>query len=178
MALGRCVGQAGRVADDVFPDRWMDHRDKLAWMIESTGWALEVVDAEPEATPPKGPYAYTVGLETALGFPEVAVFGLTPVAARGLIGLVVELVAGGTEVPIGPLFTGLLDNDLRAGLLPVDLTVHGERFTAAAAWYGDGQGYRMVQLAWPDRNGWLPWEPGFERRLTLAQPVVGSLDEL
>ena len=32
-----------------------------------------------------------------------------------------------------------------------------------------------MQLAWPDRNGWLPWESGFEHRLLFAQPVVGAV---
>ena len=31
----------------------------------------------------------------------------------------------------------------------------------------------MVQLFYPDRNGFMPYETGFEQRLRLAQPVVG-----
>ena len=48
---------------------------------------------------------------------------------------------------------------------------------AAAAFYG-AVPFRVVQLAWPDRRGWMPWEVGFEQRLMLAQPVIGSLDEV
>ena len=53
----------------------------------------------------------------------------------------------------------------------------GELFAVADEWYS-GDEYRVVQLAWPDRNGWLPWESGFDHRLLLAQPMVGSLDGL
>jgi hypothetical protein len=145
----------------------MEHRDKLAWMIEQEGWALEPVMPKPGADPPVPGYSYSIGLESSFGFPDVCVFGLTPVAARGLIGLVVEVVRSGGHVPVGPQFTGLLDNDLRCALLPVDVEDNLDLFESAAGWYG-GITFRMVQLMWPDRNGWLPWEPGFEKRLLYA----------
>lgn len=158
---------------DVFPDRSMEHRDKIAWMIETHGWALEPVPVQP----PRPGYAYTVGLETTFGFPEVVIFGLTPVAARGLAGMIVDLLYDGVAIPVGPLFQGLLDNGLRSALLPVDLDEHLDLFDTATAWHRRTS-YRVVQLAWPDRNGWLPWESGFDRRLLLAQPIIGSLDEV
>jgi hypothetical protein len=162
---------------DVFPDRSMELRDKIAWMVEDNGWALIPVPACPDLDPPIPGYAYTVGLETTYDFPEVVLFGLTPPASRGLAGLVVDLLASGTELPVGPLFTGLLDNDLRSALLPVDVAENGVLFTEATEFHR-GLDYRVVQLAWPDRNGWLPWESGFDHRLLLAQPVIGSLDEV
>ena len=162
---------------DVFPDRSMEHRDKLAWMIEQEGWAIEPVAPRGDDDPPKPGYAYTIGLESSFGFPEVCIFGLTPVAARGLLGLVVDIVRSGGEIPIGALFTGLLDNDLRCALLPLDIDEHLDLFESASAWHRRTT-YRMLQLAWPDRNGWLPWEPGFDRRLLFAQPVLGPLEEI
>jgi hypothetical protein len=156
---------------DVFPDRSMEQRDKIAWMVETNGWAIVPMAAQP----PRPGYAYTVGLEGAYGFPEVVIFGLTPVAAKGLAGLLVEFLADGVQLPIGPLFQGVLDNGLRSALLPVDIEEHLDLFEVATMWHGTTS-YRVVQLAWPDRNGWMPWESGFDHRLLLAQPVVGSLD--
>lgn len=163
--------------EDVFPDRSMELREKLAWMIEQNGWAMEPVMPVPGSDPPVPGYSYTVGLEATFGFPEVCIFGLTPVAARGLIGLIVDIVRTDGHVPIGPLFTGLLDNDLRCALLPVEVEETGELFASAAEWYGASP-FRMVQLTWPDRTGWLPWEPGFDKRLLYAQPVIGALDDI
>jgi hypothetical protein len=88
--------------------------------------------------------------------------------------MVVDLVRQGVEVPVGELFVGLLDNDLRAALLPVDLDVYGALFTSATGWYGE-EPYRVVQLTWPDRSGWLPWESGFGARVSRAQPVIGAV---
>ena len=95
----------------------------------------------------------------------------------GIVGLVVDLLASGVQPPVGPMFLGLFDGDQRAALLPVDIDVHAELFASASAFYGPVP-FRVVQLAWPDRNGWMPWEVGFEPRLTLAEPVIGSLDEV
>jgi hypothetical protein len=152
----------------------MEHRDKIAWMIETRGWAIEPVSPDALTEPPSPAYAYTIGFETAFGFPEVAIFGLTPVAANGLAGLVAEFLAGGTGLPVGVLFTGLLDNELRCALLPVDVEVHAALFAAAVSWHG-GTDFRVVQLVWPDRSGWMPWEPRFDAKLRLAEPVLGQL---
>jgi hypothetical protein len=38
-----------------------------------------------------------------------------------------------------------------------------------------GATFPIVQLLWPDRNGFLPTEVGFDRRLALAQPVIGDI---
>ena len=100
-------------------------------------------------------------------------FGLTPVAANGLIGLVADACRGGTEIPLGVELVGLLDNELRCRFAPVDLDEWAPLFTTAAAWYG-GEPFSIVQLLYPDRNGFLPYEAGFDQRMRFAQPVIGS----
>ena len=99
----------------------LDALDKIGWMVESTGWALEAVPARPDVTPPNPAYAYSIGLPAAVGFPEVAVFGLTPVAAKGLVTLVADARHGGTDIPIGVELVGLLENELRCLFAPIDL---------------------------------------------------------
>ena len=118
----------GAVSDDPMPDRSMEHLDKVLWMIETNGWALEPVAARPELDPPRAAYAYSIGLEATFGFPEVVVFGQTPVHSRGIIGLVVDLLPGACSRPIGPLFLGLFDGEQRAALLPVDVDTHADLF--------------------------------------------------
>lgn len=160
-------------AREGFADWSMERRDKLAWMIETNGWLLEPVAARPEIDPPIPGYAYTIGFEQTFGFPEVVIVGLKPVHARGLAGLLADMLRGGTRIPIGELFRGLYDGEQRAALLPVDLDALGELFAWATDWYGD-QPYRVVQLAWPDRTGWLPWEDGFDPALAGVQLVLGD----
>ncbi len=157
-------------------DKWahMDPVDKIEWMIETTGWALEPVPPDVETVPPTPGYAYSIGMPSAVGFADVAVFGLTPVAANGIVTLVADACRGGTEIPIGIEVVGLLDNDLRCMFAPVDLDRWGPFFATAIAWYR-GAPFEIVQLLYPDRNGFMPYEAGFEQRMAFAQPVIGTV---
>ena len=156
------------------PDFHIPHAEKIEWMIETDGFAVEPVPPRADSEPPQAGYTYTIGFPEHTGFPDVVVFGLTPVAARGLIGLVAELLVGGTEIPVGVEVVGLLDNDLRARFAPVDLAQWGALFEVAASWYRRDD-FDVVQLIYPDRNGFLPYEPGFDQRMRYAQPVVGDV---
>jgi hypothetical protein len=157
--------------DGPLPDFRIPHGEKIEWMIETRGWALEAVPADTTTDPPSPPYAYTIGFPAAYGFPDVAVFGLTPAATNGMLELVADLLAGGTEIPIGVELTGLFDNELRCVFRPVDTVSWGPLFGTARAWYRADE-LDMVQLLWPDRNGFLPTDVGFDQRLRFAQPVL------
>jgi Domain of unknown function (DUF4262) len=156
------------------PDFHLPHSEKVEWMVETEGFAVEPVPPDPATDPPQPGYTYTIGFPAHADFPDVVVFGLTPVAARGLLGLVADLRRNGTEIPLDAELIGVLDNDLRCRFAPVDLDVWGDWFATAQAWYR-GQPFEVVQLIYPDRNGVLPYEPGFEHRLRYAQPVIGTL---
>jgi hypothetical protein len=162
---------------DPAADRWgaMDAAEKIEWMIETKGWALEPVAAQYHADPPTPAYAYSIGLPAAVDFPEVAVFGLTPVASTGLVELVADARRGGTEIPLGVEVVGLLDNELRCVFAPIDLDVWGGWFSTLTSWY-EGELVQVVQLLYPDRNGFMPYEPGYEQRMRVAQPVLGSVE--
>ena len=162
--------------DDHLAERFeaMSDRDKIDFMIETNGWAIEAVQPDAETDPPTPGYAYTIGLTADVGFPEVAVFGLTPAASKGLLTLVADACRGGTEIRHGVELVGLLDNELRCMFAPIDLSPWGPYFLAAASWY-DGMSFEIVQLLYPDRNGFMPYEIGYEQRMTLAQPVIGTV---
>lgn len=158
------------------PDFHIPHAEKIEWMIETHGWAIEPIAADPTTDPPTPASAYSIGMRGAVDFPDVAVFGLAPVAAKGLITLVADARRGGTEIPLGVELVGLLDNDLRCVFAPIDPAIAADSFATAASWFR-GEPLDMVQLIYPDRNGFLPYEAGFDRRMRLAQPVIGRLAE-
>ena len=71
-------------------------------MIETKGWALEPVPRATGDAIRRRPATRTrSSFPAQFGFPEVVVFGLTPVAASGLLDLVADLLGGGTEIPLG-----------------------------------------------------------------------------
>ena len=128
-------GSDGTVTCVELPDFHIPHAEKIEWMVETDGFAVEPVPPDPDADPPQPAYTYTIGFPDHAGFPDVVVFGLTPVAARGLLGLVADLCRGGTEIPLDAELVGLLDNDLRCRFAVVDLDTWGGLFETAAAWY-------------------------------------------
>ncbi|MDQ3469314.1 MAG: DUF4262 domain-containing protein [Actinomycetota bacterium] len=152
----------------------MSALEKIEWMIETDGYAVEAVLADGSADPPRPSYTYTVAFPDHTGFADVAVMGLTPVASKGLLGLVADLLRGGAEIPLDVELVGLLDNDLRCRFAAIDLDVWGGLFATAAAWYR-GEPFEMVQLMYPDRSGFLPYEAGYERRMRYAQPVLAPV---
>jgi len=161
----------------VFPDRDMSHRDKVEFMLEREGWAIEAVPArDGHATFPS--YAYTIGFEERFAFPEVVVLGLSPVACRGLFDLVAGALAGGTDLPVAAPFIGLLDGGQPCAFLPVDVTTCAGMFPSLTEHHrlsGDEPtDFRLAQLAWPDQAGVLPWEPGFDTRLLTAQVLLAD----
>jgi hypothetical protein len=156
------------------PDFHIPHVEKIEWMIEHAGWAVESVPAVPDTDPPSPPYTYTIGVPAAFDFAEIAVFGLTPAASKGLLELTVETCRGGTEIPIGQELVGLLDGELRCLFAPIDLQRWEPMFQTALSWYR-GDAPTMVQLIYPDRNGFMPYEAGFDHRMRFAQPVIGDL---
>ena len=166
------------------PDFHLPHADKIEWMIETFGWAIEPVPARPEADPPEGPLSYTIGLPALLGFPDIAVWGLTPSASKGLIDLVVATCQAGTEIPLNTELIGLLDNELRCYFAPMSAEAISERCVTAVAWHEGqlmrgqlmpGESVQMVQMIYPDRNGFMPYEADFDHKLRFAQPVIGAL---
>ncbi len=155
------------------PDFHIPHAEKIAWMIDTHGYAVEPVAARVDVDPPQPGYLYSIGFPEAFGFPEVVVVGLTPAEAGGLVDLVAGHLRSGTQIPLDVELTGLFDGELRA------------RFASIAedeieAWLPSSVTWRngrcaAVQLLWPDRDGFLPHEAGFAHRLRFAQPVIGRV---
>lgn len=162
--------------DDVFPDRDMSHREKIEFMLERQGWAIDAVPAT--ADPPFPRYAHTIGFEDRFAFPDLCVFGLAPVACQGLFALLADALDGGTELPVGVPFIGLLEDDQPCALLPVEPTDAEGLFPSLAEHQRladrPADQLRVLQLVWPDPEGRLPWERGFAEALLAVQILVGE----
>ena len=157
------------------PDFHIDHAEKIEWMIETNGWALEPVSARPEDDPPVPSYAYSIGVPAAVGFAEIAVFGLAPAAANGLVTLVVDACRGGTEIPLGVELVGLLDNELRCMFAPVDLDEHGCVLPDGVRLVPGRTVRRSCSCCSPIATAFIPYEVGYDQRMRFAQPILGAV---
>lgn len=113
--------------------------------------------------------AFTVGLLTTHGHPEVVVFGLELDKAEDLLDIVQEQVEAGARFEPGPKYDNLL-RTYHCVMKPVAAR-HVPMFTAAVEFHGRSD-VPMLQLFWPDRQGRYPWEPGVREGFRQGQPVL------
>ena len=66
------------MSGDPMPDRHLDLRDKLAWMVETRGYAVEPVTQVDDPLDPRPGYTFSVGFEATWGHAEVGLWGLAP----------------------------------------------------------------------------------------------------
>ncbi|ANT70192.1 DUF4262 domain-containing protein [Aeromonas hydrophila] len=107
-------------------------------------------------------FAYTIGL-TSLGLPEIMISG--SMRSEVQHGLIEALAAEYKEHGISLGITHeLLSGGLRAELVEVDCYQAKSAFIVQAANYYEGSGktIRLVQIRWPDTQGRLPDEEGFD----------------
>ena len=148
----------------------MTHAEKIQWMLDEQGWGVVPVRPSESEAPDGAAYTYTFGLETAFGRPEIVIVGLQPVQARGLLDLIVAQYAAGIELPSGT-FVGLLDDDLPAALLDLEIDARASLVPTAAELHEERE-WRLQQFVWPGPNGALPWDETCEDALRAAQPVL------
>lgn len=109
-------------------------------------------------------WAYSSGLWGGYRHPEVAIFGIPP-HRWGLVNIVAELVSGGLELRSGMVVDDVLLGS-RVAVRRIDPSWWARLFRAPVA-------PEYVQIVWPDRDGWFPWEPAASdhRRTRLWLPV-------
>ena len=159
------------------PDFHIPHAEKIEWMIETNGWALEAIAPRADTDPPTPAYAYTIGVPAAVGLPggrrvrADAGRGQRSARARRrrLSGRHRDPARcrGGRPARQRPAVC------VRSRR-PRRLRRRSSR--PPIAWYR-GEPFELVQLLYPDRNGFMPYEVGYDQRMRLAQPVLGTLDD-
>lgn len=81
-------------------------------LIDQHGWA--VIGVFPTSVDDGPPFSYTVGM-TDRGLPELAVYGLDPRSAAGVLNAVAGHVLTAGELPRGKAIDGLLAGGAAAG---------------------------------------------------------------
>lgn len=148
----------------------MDPNHPDAFMIDifekigRYGWTLVGVYGDEQEPGP--PFVYTVGL-TALGHPELSIFGLPLETGAELLNLVAARVKNGLSLKPGDRIGQVFINE---GTLGVIRMTDRTELRAAACLYGDQD--VAFQLVWPDPEFRMPWEPGYSMAPE-AQPLYG-----
>lgn len=128
----------------------LQRAESLRRAVVEHGWV--VVSTPAQGSRPA--VSSTVGL-TGRGLAELVVVGLPEQVGGALVHDVAARLVDGRRLPDGVPLPDLVD-----GGAPVLATVAGAvAGVPACDVYGDA--VRLRQLAWPDEDGRLPWQPGF-----------------
>jgi hypothetical protein len=119
------------------------------------------------------PASLTSGLGRLGGHPDLVVLDMPPPSAHRYLHAVGRRVRAGARLRAGDMLDGLHES-FRFGLVEVRDTGF---LRALDRWYADhpcGPRGPLLQLVWPDLTGLLPWEPGYDLRVSgLRQPLLG-----
>ena len=132
-------------------------------LIDTHGWA--VIGVFPTCAEDGPPFSYTVGL-TDRGLPELAIYGLPPQTAGGVLNVAARHAVDNGELPCGQPITGLL-----AGGLPVVAVAIEDTYDLTTVRGLYGVVLAAQQIVWPDSQGRMPWE---DWNLGTAQPLLGG----
>lgn len=122
------------------------------------------------------PYAYTTGLLTSIGHPELVIIGVDPSVAHPVIWAVYDHLRDLKEphYPPGGKVTGLLANEMPLMLEPVDLARTWMSFGVCSLWYRGSVPLEIWQIVLPDCNGLLPGDEGCDPAFVTGQRSVLS----
>ena len=140
-------------------DRYRDTRR----LIDTHGWA--VIGVFPTCAEDGPPFSYTAGL-TDRGLPELAIYGLAPHTAGGVLNVAARYAVDNGELPCGQPISGLLAGGLSVVALAMEDT---DDLTTVRGLYGVV--LAAQQIVWPDAQGRMPWE---DWNLGAVQPLHGG----
>ncbi len=145
-----------------------EHDRKLLSDVESVGWhVLKILgdDSGPE-------YCFSVGFYYTFGHPEILVMGLSHPVAHRLINLAAGHIASG-RVFRPRERTDDLAEGFTCSFVPVAVDYY-EQYLGYGIWFYRKlqQPFPALQLVWPDKQGRLPWESGYDEAFYELQRLL------
>ena len=136
--------------------------------IEAEGWRGIGVDGTP-------PFVYTVGLTETWRHPELILVGLPPETGHRVLSNLVSSVRNAlVRFDAGSLPGDLVGTDDGHWLLEVGSEHLAHYLPLALRAQEASIPVRALQVVWPDDDGRLPWDAGFDPRFREAQPLLGA----
>ena len=136
--------------------------------VESHGWHCVTVPADTE-----GPgFTYSIGLTENYGHPEVIVIGLSVENGPLVINAIGEVIRDDRVRFHAYERADSVIEGYPVVFLPVEPRFY-EDFAGLARWFYSGDGFELLQCAWPDVHGRFPWDLGARATFQGMQPLLG-----
>lgn len=142
--------------------------DRLREGVEAAGWQMLLLPLE------RPIWGFTVGLQKTFGQPEVFLIGLLPQVMQQMLQNIGNSVETGMKLEAG-LRTDIVIENLLCELRPVDPVWHDVLMGPMKAFYGD-EPFTVLQCMWPDKQGKMPHEEGFDEAFRPRQPHLEHPD--
>ncbi len=151
------------------PEAESEYDKRVLADITKIGWHHIHVQSEKE----EPPFAYSLGFYANYSQPEVIVFGLPAQTAQQLLNIVAIRFAGAKK----PYETFKAYDDIAEGMRIAFIPVarrHYPSYLGYAGWFYKSvrTDFPTIQMVWPDKQGRLPWEPGYDKSFSKFQPLL------
>jgi hypothetical protein len=114
-------------------------------------------------------FVYSIGLYENFSHPEIICFGLNIDVMANLINKIRDLAKDGKKVAAGGACSNLIE-DYDVHFLNVNSVYYN--YIGYATWFYKGLQFPTLQLVWPDKNSFFPWEANFSKDLKFRQPLL------
>ena len=143
--------------------------EKLLSDIEKYGW--HVVGVFEEENSPG--FTFTVGLYYQFEHPEILIMGLPQQTAHALLTTAVEMIREGFRFEPGQLYPELANFPF--AVAPIHLDHYKEHLGYGIWFYRSlSEPFPAIQLIWPDKAGFYPWQEGYEAKYAQFQKVLSA----
>jgi hypothetical protein len=146
-----------------------DYDKKLLDDVSIVGW--HHVYVQPEGGKPG--FAFSLGFYANYKHPEIIVFGLPPNTAQQLLNINAIAVAGAKTKYEAYKPYDTIAQGMRIAFVPVAKR-HYPTYLGYAGWFykSVASDFPVLQMVWPDKQGRLPWEVGYDNAFSKFQPIL------
>lgn len=143
---------------------------KLLADVHKYGWHILKV---PEDNVGPG-FCFSVGLYYTYGHPELLVMGLPLDVGHKALNSAGARIAHGEVFHARDRYTDLLEN-FSCSFVPISRDRHEDYLGYAKWFYRDlGTPFPALQLVWPDKEGHLPWDEGYDQDCAKQQHLLDT----
>ncbi|WP_438461869.1 DUF4262 domain-containing protein [Marinomonas sp. PE14-40] len=138
--------------------------------IKKVGWYnLHIGQEDDQAA-----FSFSIGHFQQHNHPELILVGLPAEVANQLLNIAVVKIVGAKERLEPYKKYDDFTEGLAVAFIPVELDFYRDYLGYANWYYGDlPKPYPVLQMVWPDREGYFPWEAKFDTSFKQAQPLLG-----
>jgi hypothetical protein len=115
-------------------------------------------------------FAYTTGLYQQFRHPEIICYGFSPGTAGTVLNDACGLIKNGQVLAPGRHYDEFLEN-YPVQFIPVEHVFYRDHFGVTMDFYSN-DAFPVLQLVWPDKQSFFPWDAEFDASLKFAQPLL------